>query len=89
MPVTDAKIVKNRVHVDLTTSTADRDQEIERLLAPGHAARPSLLADTLDVRVGGAMGGGACAGRGGYWRPVVWPQMPSPSAVASDWYTST
>jgi predicted enzyme related to lactoylglutathione lyase len=35
MPVTDAKTVKNRVHVDLTTSAADRDQEIERLLALG------------------------------------------------------
>lgn len=35
MPVTDAKIVKNRVHIDLTTSAADRDQEIDRLLALG------------------------------------------------------
>ena len=35
MPVTDAKMVKNRVHLDLTTSTADRDAEIERLLALG------------------------------------------------------
>jgi len=35
MPVTDAKTVKNRVHVDLTTSAADRDQEIERLMALG------------------------------------------------------
>ena len=35
MPVTDNKTVKNRVHVDLTTSAADRDQEIERLLALG------------------------------------------------------
>ena len=35
MPVTDAKTVKNRVHVDLTTSAADRDQEIERLIALG------------------------------------------------------
>jgi predicted enzyme related to lactoylglutathione lyase len=35
MPVTDAKTVKNRVHLDLTTSAADRDQEIERLLALG------------------------------------------------------
>jgi hypothetical protein len=31
----DAKTVKNRVHVDLTTSAADRDREIERLLALG------------------------------------------------------
>jgi predicted enzyme related to lactoylglutathione lyase len=35
MPVTDPKTVKNRVHLDLTTSAADRDQEIERLLALG------------------------------------------------------
>jgi predicted enzyme related to lactoylglutathione lyase len=35
MPVSDYKTVKNRVHVDLTTSAADRDQEIERLLALG------------------------------------------------------
>jgi predicted enzyme related to lactoylglutathione lyase len=35
MPVTDDKTVKNRVHVDLTTSAADRDREIERLLALG------------------------------------------------------
>jgi catechol-2,3-dioxygenase len=35
MPVTDPKAVKNRVHLDLTTSAQDRDQEIERLLALG------------------------------------------------------
>jgi predicted enzyme related to lactoylglutathione lyase len=35
MPVSDPKTVKNRVHLDLTTSAADRDQEIERLLALG------------------------------------------------------
>ena len=35
MPVTDPKQVKNRVHLDLTTSAADRDQEITRLLALG------------------------------------------------------
>jgi predicted enzyme related to lactoylglutathione lyase len=35
MPVTDPKTVKNRVHLDLTTSGEDRDQEIERLLALG------------------------------------------------------
>ena len=35
MPVTDPKTVKNRVHVDLTSSAADRDQEIDRLLALG------------------------------------------------------
>jgi predicted enzyme related to lactoylglutathione lyase len=35
MPVTDEKAVKNRVHLDITTSAEDRDQEIERLLALG------------------------------------------------------
>jgi predicted enzyme related to lactoylglutathione lyase len=35
MPVTDAKTVKNRVHLDITTSADDRDAEIERLLGLG------------------------------------------------------
>ena len=35
MSVTDRKIVKNRVHLDITTAAEDRDQEIERLLALG------------------------------------------------------
>jgi predicted enzyme related to lactoylglutathione lyase len=35
MPVTDQKTVKNRVHLDLTTSPHDREQEIERLLGLG------------------------------------------------------
>ena len=35
MPVTDPKKVKNRVHLDLTSSAQDRDQEIKRLLALG------------------------------------------------------
>ena len=35
MPVTDPKTLKSRVHVDLTTGAADRDQEIERLIVPG------------------------------------------------------
>src|SRR5712664_3661477 len=30
-----SKTVKNRVHLDLTSSAADRDQEIDRLLALG------------------------------------------------------
>jgi hypothetical protein len=46
MPVTDPTTVKNRVHLDLTSSAADRDQEIDRLLALGHAGpasgRPAL-----------------------------------------------
>ena len=35
MPVTDPRTVKNRVHLDPTSSAADRDQEIDRLLALG------------------------------------------------------
>ena len=35
MPVADPKTVKNRVHLDLTSSAEDRDQEIDRLLALG------------------------------------------------------
>ena len=35
MPVTDQKTVKNRVHLDLTSSAEDHDQEIDRLLALG------------------------------------------------------
>jgi predicted enzyme related to lactoylglutathione lyase len=35
MPVTDPKTVKNRVHLDLTSSAADRLQEIDRLVALG------------------------------------------------------
>jgi predicted enzyme related to lactoylglutathione lyase len=35
MPVTDPKTVKNRVHLDITTSASDRDAEIERLLGLG------------------------------------------------------
>jgi predicted enzyme related to lactoylglutathione lyase len=35
MPVAGPKTVKNRVHLDLTSSATDRDQEIDRLLALG------------------------------------------------------
>ena len=35
MPVTDPKSVKNRVHLDLTSSAEDRGEEIERLLSLG------------------------------------------------------
>jgi len=36
MPVADPKTVKNRVHLDLTSSSAaDREEEIDRLLALG------------------------------------------------------
>ena len=35
MPVTEPKTVKNRIHLDITTSAEDRDAEIERLLALG------------------------------------------------------
>jgi hypothetical protein len=35
MPVTEPKTVKHRVHLYLTSSAADRDQGIDRLLALG------------------------------------------------------
>ncbi len=35
MPSPDLKTVKNRVHLDLTTSAEDRDAEIQRLLGLG------------------------------------------------------
>lgn len=35
MPVTDRKVAKNRLHLDLTCGAEDRDAEIERLLALG------------------------------------------------------
>jgi predicted enzyme related to lactoylglutathione lyase len=35
MPSPDEKRVKNRVHLDLTTSADDRDAEIDRVLALG------------------------------------------------------
>jgi catechol-2,3-dioxygenase len=52
MPVTDPKRVKNRVHLDLTASAAERDQEIDRLLGIGVRAgstsgRPRWVLDVL------------------------------------------
>ena len=47
MPTADAKPVKNRVHLDLTSSAADRDQEIDRLLALG--ARRVDIGQTLSL----------------------------------------
>ncbi|MCX4831200.1 VOC family protein [Streptomyces sp. NBC_01016] len=35
MPVTDRKVVKNRLHFDLTCAAEDRDSEIERLVGLG------------------------------------------------------
>jgi predicted enzyme related to lactoylglutathione lyase len=35
MPVTEPKRLKNRLHLDITTSASDRDAEIERLLSLG------------------------------------------------------
>ncbi len=35
MPVTETKVVKNRVHLDLTCGPEDRYAEIERILAIG------------------------------------------------------
>jgi predicted enzyme related to lactoylglutathione lyase len=46
MPVTGPKTVKNRLHLDLTTSAADRDAEIDRLLALG--ARHADVGQTGD-----------------------------------------
>ena len=46
MPVTGPKTVKNRLHLDLTTSAADRDAEIARLLALG--ARHADVGQTGD-----------------------------------------
>src|ERR1700735_2775271 len=44
MPVADAKTVKNRLHLDITTGADDRDAEIERLRGlgaqRGSAAQP-------------------------------------------------
>jgi hypothetical protein len=37
VPVTDRNIVKHRVQPSLTSSAADRKQEIDRLLASGRA----------------------------------------------------
>ena len=44
MPVTEPKRVKKRVHLDLTSSAQDRDEEIERLVALG--ARPVDIGQT-------------------------------------------
>jgi predicted enzyme related to lactoylglutathione lyase len=46
MPVTGPKTVKNRLHLDLTTSATDRDAEIDRLLALG--ARHADVGQTGD-----------------------------------------
>jgi len=46
LPATDRNIVKHRVQPSLTSSAADREQEIDRLLASGRAGptsgRPAL-----------------------------------------------
>jgi Glyoxalase-like domain len=39
LPVTDRKMVKHRVQLDLTSSAAYREQEIDRLLALGALGR--------------------------------------------------
>jgi predicted enzyme related to lactoylglutathione lyase len=46
MPTTDAKAVKNRVHLDLTAPADERDGEIERLIALG--AGPVDIGQTGD-----------------------------------------
>jgi predicted enzyme related to lactoylglutathione lyase len=35
MPVADQKVVKNRLHLDLTPRSGDQDGEVERILALG------------------------------------------------------
>ncbi|SDJ14410.1 hypothetical protein SAMN05192558_110195 [Actinokineospora alba] len=35
MPVTDRKVVKNRLHLDLTSSPEEREAEIDRILSLG------------------------------------------------------
>jgi hypothetical protein len=59
-PVTDTKPVKNRLHVDLTSSAQDRDQEIERLK---RSTVPGLMVAQL---AGGKGASGPGARRG--WR---------------------
>jgi len=44
MPVADRKVVKNRVHLDLTCGAEERDAEIERILGLG--ARPVDVGQT-------------------------------------------
>ena len=55
MPVTGAKIVKNRVHLDLTSGAEDRDAQIERLLALG-AYRVDMRAKAGRLRRSRAFG---------------------------------
>jgi hypothetical protein len=67
MPVTDPKTVKHRVHLDLTSSAADRDQETGRLLALG--ARRAGIGQT------GAESWTVLAGREGNEFCVVRPKQ--------------
>ncbi len=62
MSVDDPKTVKNRVHVDLTSSAADRDREIDHLVALGarrgqtqHREPWILSAAEADIRSSVAM----------------------------------
>ena len=58
MPVTEPKTVKNRVHLDLTSSAADRDQEINHLLALGTPGRDRAdRRRVLDCPCRAALGG--------------------------------
>ena len=67
MLVTDPKIVKNRVHLDLTSSAADRDQEIDRL--------PVLGARRVDIGQTGAESWTLLADAEGYEFCVVRPKQ--------------
>src|ERR1700683_5543574 len=61
MPVTDQKTVKTRLHLDLTSSAQDREQEIERLLALG-ARRVDIGQTGAEAWavLGGPQGNGVC-----------------------------
>jgi hypothetical protein len=72
MPVTDPKTVKNRVHLDLTSSAANRDQEIDRLLAHAlgsrdHHARSSLCLRPMRTPACGIEGYQRTPGNRGAW----------------------
>ncbi len=63
MPVTDPKTVKNRLHLDLTSSATDRDQEIDRLITLG-ARRVDIAVAGAEPAGDGDGGGEVGAGRG-------------------------
>jgi hypothetical protein len=54
MPVTDAKTVKNRVHLDLTSSAGDRDTDIRDTRDAEIERLPALGARRVDIGQAGA-----------------------------------